>query len=40
MNKGKKRKILAEILDVCAENTTAHKIRKTVREIEYIIDND
>ena len=40
MNKGKKRKIISEILDVCADNTTAYKIRKTIKEIEYIIDND
>ena len=40
MNKGKKNKILSEILNVCAENTTAYKIRKTMKEIEYIIEND
>jgi len=40
MNNGKKTKILSEILDVCSDRTTAYKIRKTMNEIEHIMDND
>ena len=40
MNKGKKRKILEEVLDVCSDNTTAYKLRRTMNDIEHIIDNE
>ena len=38
MNEYVKSAILNELVDICAENTTAYKLRKSINKIEEIVD--